>query len=50
MKNEEELCHVGNTYVLTTSFIQKHILQKSGQFLLQKSEVRLSREMKGQIS
>jgi len=26
----------------TTSFIQRHILQKSGQFLLQKSEVRLS--------
>jgi len=26
----------------TTSFIQKHIPQKSGQFLLQKSEVRLS--------
>jgi len=25
-----------------TSFIQRHILQKSGQFLLQKSEVRLS--------
>ena len=26
----------------TTSFIQRHILQKSGQFLLQKSEVGLS--------
>ena len=26
----------------TTSFIQRHILQKSGHFLLQKSEVRLS--------
>ena len=26
----------------TTSFIRKHILQKLGQFLLQKSEVRLS--------
>jgi len=26
----------------TTSFIQRHVLQKSGQFLLQKSEVRLS--------
>src|SRR5215475_4229918 len=26
----------------TTSFIQRHILQKSGQFFLQKSEVRLS--------
>ena len=28
--------------IYTTSFIQRHILQKSGQFLLQKSEVRLS--------
>jgi hypothetical protein len=28
--------------VHTTSFIQRHILQKSGQFLLQKSQVRLS--------
>jgi len=26
----------------TTSFIQRYILQKLGQFLLQKSEVRLS--------
>jgi len=26
----------------TTSFIQRHILQNSGQFLLQKSEVPLS--------
>ena len=26
----------------TTSFIQRHILQKMGQFLLQKSEVHLS--------
>jgi len=28
--------------IQTTSFIQRHILQKSGQFLLQKSEARLS--------
>ena len=26
----------------TTSFIQRHILQKSGQFFLQKCELRLS--------
>ena len=29
----------------TTSFIQRHILQKSGQFLLQKSEARLFHKM-----
>ena len=29
----------------TTSFIQRHILQKSGQFLLQKFELRLSCKM-----
>jgi len=29
----------------TTLFIQRHIIQKSGQFLLQKSEVHLSCEM-----
>jgi len=31
--------------IYKTSFIQRHILQKSGQFLLQKSEVCLSCKM-----